>query len=382
MPPPKKTEKYRHRKHRRQTRNATTSKTRTKTGPFKLPKPRLQFGEAVDTRQFIISDPPNTFILDSFQQCHDKPSTDWQRRWEMAKIQTYHLNGKESQKLPKYIKHDKLTYSSPKRPLPKAQTPEYYYHDKEYNQDPYYNSQLYNQKELQFIYTNKEPATDDEEEENYSKTLMQAKTDLYCTIGNDYKIPDILKDFIKPTKDKQHNEKTNQQKTSKTRTPNEDLYEEILTPPEMIITQTGSPVSILKNKYCPSMILPPKAHTVWRRKPTKATQTSVQSQSERPGEDQVQTLVQSQSERPGEDQVQTSVQSQSERPGEDQVQTSVQPQSERPGEDQVQTSVQSQSNDQRKTKSKLRSNLSLKPQSSRSLTDQETTENKSQYNMN
>ena len=48
--------------------------------------PQLQFEEIVETRHPTTSETPNTYAREENDECHEQPSLDWQRRWQVHKL--------------------------------------------------------------------------------------------------------------------------------------------------------------------------------------------------------------------------------------------------------------------------------------------------------
>ena len=51
--------------------------------------PHLRFGDTVETRQYKTSEPPNSYDHERNTERHEEPSLDWQRRWQIHKLNKY-----------------------------------------------------------------------------------------------------------------------------------------------------------------------------------------------------------------------------------------------------------------------------------------------------
>ena len=116
----------------------------------KLALPHLQFGEIVETRHFTTSEPPNTYDHEENDERHEEPSLDWQRRWQIHKLNKQNRQNMTKKDYPQWYLDNPTDYSTPKRPLPESTAPETYIHDPDYNCDPYHNPKIYDQTTLTF----------------------------------------------------------------------------------------------------------------------------------------------------------------------------------------------------------------------------------------
>ena len=112
--------------------------------------PHLQFGEIVETRHFTTSEPPNTYDHEENDERHEEPSLDWQRRWQIHKLNKQNRQNMTKKDYPQWYLDNPTDYSTPKRPLPESTAPETYIHDPDYNCDPYHNPKIYDQTTLTF----------------------------------------------------------------------------------------------------------------------------------------------------------------------------------------------------------------------------------------
>ena len=112
--------------------------------------PHLRFGETVETRQYTTSEPPNSYDYEKNTERHEEPSLDWQRRWQIHKLNKYNRQNTAKKDYPQWYLDNPTAYNTPKRPLPESTSPETYFHDSDFNCDPYYNPQLYDKTTLTF----------------------------------------------------------------------------------------------------------------------------------------------------------------------------------------------------------------------------------------
>ena len=112
--------------------------------------PHLRFGETVETRQYTTSEPPNSYDHERNTERHEEPSLDWQRRWQIHKLHKYNRQNTAKKDYPQWYLDNPTAYNTPKRPLPESTSPETYFHDSDFNCDPYYNPQLYDKTTLTF----------------------------------------------------------------------------------------------------------------------------------------------------------------------------------------------------------------------------------------
>ena len=101
-------------------------------------------------RQYTTSEPPNSYDKEGNTERNEEPSLDWQRRWQIHKLHKYNRRHITKKDYPQWYLDNPTEYNTPKRPLPESTTPETYFHDSDFNCDPYYNPQLYDKTTLTF----------------------------------------------------------------------------------------------------------------------------------------------------------------------------------------------------------------------------------------
>ena len=115
-----------------------------------LSLPHLQFEETVETRHYTTSEPPNSYDREENDECHEQPSLDWQRRWQIHTLNRHRRQNLDKKDYPLWYLENPTDYETPKRPLPESTNPETYVHDPDFNCDPYYNPQIYDKTTLTF----------------------------------------------------------------------------------------------------------------------------------------------------------------------------------------------------------------------------------------
>ena len=125
-------------------------------------------------------------------QRHDTASLHLQRRWEMAKYISDHLKDKTPRNPSDFARNDKLTYMTIKRPLPTLNFPKQRYNDENANR----NQHTDQSRQLKPQNGNTEINNDDTHKEQYLERLTNATSELSFTIGEDYKISNIIEHII------------------------------------------------------------------------------------------------------------------------------------------------------------------------------------------
>ena len=151
--------------------------------------PHLRFGVTVETRQYTTSEPPNSYDHERNTERHEEPSLDWQRRWQIHKLHKYNRQNTAKKDYPQWYLDNPTAYNTPKRPLPESTSPETYFHDSDFNCDPYYNPQLYDQSTLTFKQQECTPF-----EEYIKKTGMNISTEPRHRSKTVQPIPDYNQD--------------------------------------------------------------------------------------------------------------------------------------------------------------------------------------------
>ena len=151
--------------------------------------PHLRFGETVETRQYTTSEPPNPYDYEKNTERHEEPSLDWQRRWQIHKLNKYNRQNTAKKDYPQWYLDNPTAYNTPKRPLPESTSPETYFHDSDFNCDPYYNPQLYDKTTLTFKQQECTPF-----EEYIRKTGMNISTEPRYRSKTVQPIPDYNQD--------------------------------------------------------------------------------------------------------------------------------------------------------------------------------------------
>ena len=168
------------------------------------------------------------------------------------------------------------------------------------------------------VYIPKQPSSaDDDEEENYLTHWCKQKQTYTAQLETITK----YQTSSKISSNHQKENKTTQKQTENTRNDSTRRrpLRETLMPPEITMSQTEwHQRRYWRINTAPAWSFSPKPRQSGAESQRKTIQTSGQSESERPRDDQVQTSVQSESERPKDHQVQTSVQSESEQTRNDQ----------------------------------------------------------------
>ena len=123
-------------------------------------------------RQYTTSEPPNSYDKEGNTKRNEEPSLDWQRRWQIHKLHKYNRRHITKKDYPQWYLDNPTEYNTPKRPLPESTTPETYFHDSDFNCDPYYNPQLYDKTTLTFKHQECTPF-----EEYIRKTGMNISTE-------------------------------------------------------------------------------------------------------------------------------------------------------------------------------------------------------------
>ena len=82
--------------------------------------PHLRFGDTVETRQYTTSEPPNSYDHERNTERHEEPSFDWQRRWQIHKLNKYNRQNTAKKDYPQWYLDNPTAYNTPKRPLPES----------------------------------------------------------------------------------------------------------------------------------------------------------------------------------------------------------------------------------------------------------------------
>ena len=151
--------------------------------------PHLRFGDTVETRQYTTSEPPNSNDHKRNTERHEEPSLDWQRRWQIHKLRKFNRQNTAKKDYPQWYLDNPTAYNTPKRPLPESTSPETYFHDSDFNCDPYYNPQLYDKTTLTFKQQECTPF-----EEYIRKTGMNISTEPRHRSKTVQPIPDFNQD--------------------------------------------------------------------------------------------------------------------------------------------------------------------------------------------
>ena len=118
----------------------------------KLTSPRLQYNELISVRQYIRSDPPMQTFHQYNQQLMGYPSVVWQQQMEKATIITFNNTHLFQKPIPVWDSDYTTTFTTRFRPIPLIDDYNPTYIDPDYNRDPYWDTELYNQDSLQFQY--------------------------------------------------------------------------------------------------------------------------------------------------------------------------------------------------------------------------------------
>ena len=115
--------------------------------------------------QYVISDPPNIIYKEFIKHNIGVPTVVWQQQMEHAFVRTYNATY-NMKKLPPKFEIDYTThFNNHFRPLPQIEGYDPHYIDPEYNRDPYWDEDLYDQENLQFIIDQEQKPQDDSPDE-------------------------------------------------------------------------------------------------------------------------------------------------------------------------------------------------------------------------